>query len=149
MEIISLQNENFTEIAAACVDGAKAKFSQKIEKGGKYRLAVALSDISFGAEKYNESFLASLREKLKSVEAALANFVISPFSKNALSSIDDALEMTAAFKHCARRIKDCENVAGFEIPHAFSSLERADELAENFVRELAEKHPNYVFFREK
>ena len=149
MEIISLQNENFTEIAAVCVDGAKAEFSQKIEKGGKYRMAVALSDISFGAEKYNESFLASLREKLKSTEAALANFVISPFSKNALSSVDDALEMTAAFKHCARRIKDCENVVGFEIPRAFSGLERADELAENFVRELAEKHPNYVFFREK
>lgn len=149
MEIISLQNENFTEIAAVCVDGAKAEFSQKIEKGGKYRLAVALSDISFGAEKYNESFLASLREKLKSTETALANFVISPFSKNALSSIDDALELTAAFKHCARRIKDCENVVGFEIPRAFSGLERADELAENFVRELAEKHPNYVFCREK
>ena len=149
MEIISLQNENFTEIAAACVDGARAEFSQKIEKGGKYRLTVAFSDVAFGAEKYNESFLASLRENLKSAEALLANFVISPFSKNALSSIDDALEMTAAFKHCARRIKDCENVAGFEIPRAFSSLGRADELAENFMQELAEKHPKYLFFCEK
>lgn len=149
MEIISFENEKFTEIEAVCVDGAKAEFSQKIENGGKYRLAVAFSDISFGAEKYNESFLASLRENLKAAEASLAKFVIAPEVKNALSSIDDALELTAAFKHCARRIKDCENVVGFEIPRAFSNLERADELAENFVRELAEKHPNYVFFREK
>lgn len=149
MEIISFKDENFTEIEAVCLDGAKAEFSRKIENGGKYRLAVAFSDVSFGAEKYNEAFLASLRENLKAAEASLAKFVISPFSKNALSSIDDALEMTAAFKHCARRIKDCESVAGFEIPGAFFALGCAEELAENFVQELAEKHPNYLFFREK
>lgn len=148
MEIIPVQNEHFTEIEAVCADGATAEFSQDIEAGETYRLSVAFSDVSFGAEKYNESFLASLREKLKAAETVPARFVISPFTKKELSSTDDALEMTAAFKHCARRIKDCTNVAGFVIPGSFSRLERADEVAEHFVRELAEKHPNYVFFRE-
>lgn len=145
MEFKSFEGENFVEIAARCADGAAAQFSGEIEDGGNYRLSVALSDVSFGAEKYNESFLASLREKLKVAENA--RFVIAPSAEKPLSSTDDALEMTAAFKHCARRIKDCENVAGFEIPRAFSALERAEELAENFSEELAEKHPNYVFYR--
>ncbi len=145
MEFKSFECEKFDEIAARCADGTDAQFSGEIEDGGKYRLSVALSDVSFGAEKYNESFLASLREKLKA--AGGARFVIAPAAEKPLSSTDDALEMTAAFKHCARRIKDCENVAGFEIPRAFSALERADELAENFAEELAEKHPNYVFYR--
>ena len=145
MEIKSLRDENFVEAAARCMDGANAQFSGEIEDGASYRLSVALSDVSFGAEKYNEAFLASLREKLKAADGA--RFVIAPTTEKPLSSTDDALEMTAAFKHCARRIKDCGNVAGFEIPCAFSDLERAAELEENFARELAEKHPNYVFYK--
>ncbi|MCH5282064.1 MAG: hypothetical protein J1E59_00235 [Treponema sp.] len=147
MEVNSVQDENFTDIVAFCMDGAEAEFSLKVEEGKKYRLAVALSDISFGSEKYNESFLASLRKKLKSQEASSAQFVIWPLPKNVLSSDDDALEMTAAFKHLARRLKDCENVTGFAIPRSFLDLEHAAELTENFVHELAEKHPDYVFFR--
>ena len=142
MEFKSLEDENFVEIA---VRGADAQFSGEIESGGNYRLSVALSDVSFGAEKYNEAFLAAVREKLKSAENA--RFVIAPVAEKPLSSIDDALEMTAAFKHCARRIKDCENVAGFEIPGAFSALERAADLEENFATELAEKHPQYFFYK--
>ena len=145
MEFKSLDDENIAEIEARCTNGSDAQFSGEIESGGIYRLSVALSDISFGAEKYNESFLASLREKLKTAENA--RFVIAPAAEKPLSSIDDALEMTAAFKHCARRIKDCENVVGFEIPSAFSGLERADDLEKNFAEELAEKHPQYVFYK--
>ncbi len=145
MEIKSLEDENFVEIAATCMDGAEARFSGEIENGAHYRLSVALSDVSFGAEKYNESFLASLRERLKAADGA--RFVIAPAAEKPLSSTDDALEMTAAFKHCARRIKDCGNVAGFEIPGAFSALERAADLEEHFASELAEKHPNYVFYK--
>lgn len=145
MEVKSLRDEKFVEVAARCVDGVDAQFSGEIESGKNYRLSVALSDISFGTEKYNEAFLASLREKIKAADSA--RFVIAPTAENALSSTDDALEMTAAFKHCARRIKDCANVSGFEIPRVFSDLERAAELEENFARELAEKHPNYVFYK--
>lgn len=145
MEFKSLEGECFAEIVVRCADGADAQFSGEIENVGKYRLSVALSDVSFSAEKYNEAFLASLREKLKT--AADSRFVIAPTAEKPLSSIDDALEMTAAFKHCARRIKDCENVAGFEIPGEFSALERAADLEENFAKELAEKHPQYVFYK--
>ena len=47
-----------------------------------------------------------------------------------------------ACNHCARRIKDCTSVVGFEIPVEVSDLE-------GFRDTLAKKHSQYIYFTKK
>ncbi|MCR5045735.1 MAG: hypothetical protein K6A42_04070 [Treponema sp.] len=94
----------------------------------------------------NEAFLAELRNSLKEGEGKGEGALICPvIEASECKDIDAALQATADFKHCARRIKDCQSVKGFAIPKIFREMERGDELVENFKSELLEKHPHYIF----
>ena len=86
---------------------------------------------------YNEEFLAGLRDWLKVLEEKHLFAFIVPVAGKVLSTEESAV-FTASMKHCARRIKDCVSVVGFEVP-----LE-AD--AFSFEAELREKHGQYIFF---
>ena len=109
-------------------------------------IQVAYKDIVLADGSPNEEFLAALRTRLKEMEAGGAQVMLEPIleSQNC-KDVDAALEATAAYKHCARRVKDCECVKGFALPQAFKEMERGDEICENFKSELLEKHPHYVF----
>ena len=113
------------------------------------KVEVAFKDIVLPGGGANEEFLAALREELKKMEEGGAQgegVLLCPvFGADECKDTDAALEITAAYKHCARRVKDCAAVKGFAIPAAFKGMERADEIIENFKSELLEKHPHYVF----
>ena len=110
------------------------------------KVEVALRDIRLADGSANEEFLAALRERLKKMEEAGGKAMLVPvFGEQECKDADAALEATAAYKHCARRVKDCQSVLGFEIPALFGTMERGSELAENFKAELLEKHPHYRF----
>lgn len=109
-------------------------------------IRVALKDIRLQGGGANEEFLAALRTRLKEMEAARQKVLLVPdCDSGECPDVDAGLELTAAFKHCARRIKDCQCVAGFKLPSVFAGMERGPELSENFKAELLEKHPHYVF----
>lgn len=112
------------------------------------KVEVAYKDIVLPEGGANEEFLAALRERLKAMEAAGEEAMLVPLAEaGECKDTDAALELTAAYKHCARRVKDCACVKGFEIPAVFAGMERGEELSENFKAELLEKHPHYIFGR--
>jgi len=112
------------------------------------KIQVAYKDIVLADGSANEEYLAGLRNRLKELEAAGEQVMLEPqVLPEDCKDIDAALSVTAAYKHCARRVKDCECVKGFEIPAVFAGMERGGELADNFKSELLEKHPHYVFDR--
>ncbi len=94
----------------------------------------------------NESWLAGLRSRLKELEEKGGDAMLVPLlTAQECKDVDAALEATAAYKHCARRVKDCASVKGFYVPEIFKDMDRGAELFENFKAELLEKHPHYVF----
>lgn len=110
------------------------------------KIQVAYKDIVLPGGGPNEEYLAALRNQLKDLEAQGQEAMLVPdLCAQDCKDVDAALEVTAAYKHCARRVKDCQSVKGFEIPAVFASMERGGELADNFKAELLEKHPHYVF----
>lgn len=110
------------------------------------KIQVAYKDIALPEGGPNEEYLASLRNQLKDFEAQGQDVMLVPdVPAQNCKDVDAALEVTAAYKHCARRVKDCACVKGFEIPAVFAGMERGGELADNFKSELLEKHPHYVF----
>ena len=114
------------------------------------KVEVAYKDIVLPGGGANEEFLAALRDRLKKMEENGQKAMLVPaVEAGACKDTDAALELTAAYKHCARRVKDCQSVVGFESPAVFSGMERGEELSENFKAELLEKHPHYVFNRSR
>ena len=110
------------------------------------KIQVPYKDIVLPGGGANEEFLASLRSRLKEMEGHGEKVLLCPEAESdACKDTDAALELTAAYKHCARRVKDCEVVAGFCLPAVFKGMERESELLENFKSELLEKHPHYIF----
>ena len=95
------------------------------------------SEVEAAAEEYDEAFLASLRDELKSLEETSSFVFIEPqIDKDA--PID---QFIAAMKHTARRIKDCTSVAGFAIP-----VQMTRDEAAAYIEELSQKHAHYVYF---
>ncbi len=110
------------------------------------KVEVLYKDIRLADGSPNEEFLAALRNRLKEMEEKGQTAMLVPVCDGGdCKDVDAALELTAAYKHCARRVKDCQSVVGFEIPAVFAGMERSAELQENFKSELLEKHPHYVF----
>lgn len=100
---------------------------------------VRWSDVEPEEGAYNESFLADLRNELKSLEARGAFVLVEPVCDKR----EDAEPLIAAMKHTARRIKDCAAVVGFAVPEEL--LGSADE----YIAELGAKHAHYCFFCKK
>ena len=89
-------------------------------------------------ENANEEFLAEFRDWLKKLEDKNSFAIIIPFAENASATQEQKEIFTASFKHCARRIKDCENVIGFSVPENVEP--------DFFISELKAKHGHYIFF---
>lgn len=89
---------------------------------------------------YNEEFLASFRDFLKTLEDKAGYAAIIPLADR-IPAEGEGEDFTASFKHCARRIKDCASVAGFAVPDGLEGVDPG-----LFMEELSAKHSQYVFF---
>ena len=97
------------------------------------------SQVGCDESSYNEEFLASFRDFFKALEDKGGYAAVIPVADASSAAEKEAL--TASFKHCARRIKDCASVAGFAVPACLSGAD-----ADFFMEELSAKHAQYVFF---
>ena len=82
---------------------------------------------------------ALLRDQLKKMEDAGIFAVLVPVADKPLDTPDQEEAFINAFNHTARRVKDCESVAGFEL-----APQLKDKQA--FMDTLAKKHAQYVYF---
>lgn len=108
---------------------------------------VRWSDVEPNFGEYDEAFLAALRDELKQVETADSFVFIEPVCDKVVDSATFAEQVTAAMKHCARRIKDCASVIGFAVPDEFvAGGFAANGAAAAFMEALSQKHRHYVYF---
>lgn len=103
------------------------------------KIEILWSTIELEDELYNEEFLASLRDELKSLENQNIFAVIVPVIDKPLNNTEDFELFVNACNHIARRIKDCVSVAGFEIPNEIDDIQ-------TFIDVLSKKHEQYVYF---
>ncbi|WP_428770880.1 hypothetical protein V1L52_03290 [Treponema sp. HNW] len=122
-------------------------------------------------EEYNEAFLAAVRDDLKRRERSNAQPVyIEPRFYSGKTDFWACAEkrdselfaaFTAAMVHTARRLKDCERIAGFVLPDfdrdwaalciCSDCTEKADEAAaralyiDSFKQAFAKKYSHYEF----
>ena len=99
---------------------------------------VPWSAVGLSEDSYDEAFLAAFRDFLKRLEAEKRFVVIVPVVDSPVEGDTGREALTAAFVHCARRVKDCASVVGFCIP--------AEVDAAAFWEALLRKHPHYLFF---
>lgn len=127
-----------------------AGFLQGLESDGINLLVAAVSweQVEPEPERYNESFLADLRDFLKAAEARHIAAVVSFKMKNNANGADapedgegqDAFIEAAA--HTARRTKDCANILGFILPES-----GGEDFRLRFARRFEKKHPHFIFFK--
>ena len=111
------------------------------------QIEIAWSTVELTEDSYNEDFLAKLRDELKSMEAAGNFAVIVPVADKSLENSENIEAFINTFNHTARRVKDCESVAGFVLPPQVVSKGFApDSPAADFMETLAIKHAQYVYF---
>ena len=114
------------------------------------QIEIAWSTAELAEDSYNEDFLAKLREQLKSMETAGNYAVLVPAVDKPLESLEQVEAFINTFNHTARRVKDCESVAGFVLPTQIASKGFADGTpAADFMETLAIKHAQYVYFISK
>lgn len=105
-------------------------------------LSVAWSAVGLTPETYNEAFLASLRDWLKTLEGKPLYVFIEPHIDLPVEGAEAKENCIASFVHCARRIKDCTAVVGF----ALLPFVKSAEESRAFTALFAKKHAHYVFF---
>ena len=111
------------------------------------QIEIKWSTVEISDEAYNEEYLAQLREDLKSMEEAGTFAVIVPVVDKPLESPEQTEAFINTFNHTARRVKDCESVAGFVLPEEIASKGfAAGSPAQDFMETLAIKHAQYVYF---
>ncbi|MCR4579913.1 MAG: hypothetical protein K5681_06160 [Treponema sp.] len=111
------------------------------------KIEVLWSQVELEPESYNEEFLANLRDSLKTMELTKNFAIIVPKVDKELASAEQIETFITAFNHCARRIKDCISVAGFELPEELTKSDfSAASSAQTFMDTLAIKHAQYVYF---
>lgn len=111
------------------------------------KFEILWSQVELEPESYNEEFLANLREELKALEKAGTFAIIVPKIDKSLQNAEETELFINAFNHCARRIKDCTSVAGFELPAELTKNGFAEDSdAGAFMDALAKKHAQYVYF---
>ena len=103
------------------------------------KIEILWSKVELEDEIYNEEFLASLRDDLKSLEVQGKFAVLVPVIDKPLENAEQIESFTNACNHTARRVKDCISVAGFEIPAEISDFQ-------DFIEILSKKHAQYVYF---
>ena len=111
------------------------------------KIEVLWSQVELEPESYNEEFLANLRDELKAMEVKECFAIIVPKVDKTLENAEQTELFINAFNHCARRIKDCTSVAGFELPSEITKNGFAEDSdAQNFIDALTKKHAQYVYF---
>lgn len=103
------------------------------------KIEIPWTTVEMEDESYNEEFLATLRDQLKKMELTNQFAILVPIIDKPLETPEQTEFFINAFNHTARRIKDCENVVGFEIPADFNEKEA-------FMDTLAIKHAQYIYF---
>ena len=111
------------------------------------QIEIKWSVVELEDEAYNEEYLAQLREELKAMEEAGTFAVLVPVVDKPLETAEQLELFINAYNHTARRVKDCESVAGFVLPDeiALKGFE-AGSPACDFMETLAIKHAQYVYF---
>ncbi|WP_407398236.1 hypothetical protein [Treponema sp.] len=116
------------------LDGSKAELGSDRIKA----YTVKWTSVGLDEDSYNEEFLAGLREQFKLMEENGSYGYVVPACDSACESEAQKEAFVASMKHCARRIKDCENIIGFAIPSEVDSG--------FFMEELSAKHKHYIYF---
>ncbi len=127
--IFTVKNKKLYKIA----DGSE------VDTSTLKHINIPWSTVEIEDEVYNEEYLASLRDQLKSMEEAGTFAVLVPEADKALDTPEQEEAFTNAFNHTARRVKDCESVAGFELVPQLKDKQA-------FIETLAKKHAQYVYF---
>ena len=118
-----------------------------IDSSSLKKIEISWSELEIEEETYNEAFLAELRDELKRMELKEEFAILVPKVDKDLSSAENVETFINAYNHCARRIKDCVSVAGFELPLLLTKNGFAeDSFAQQFMDTLAIKHSQYVYF---
>ena len=113
--------------------------NSQVDAASLRRIEIPWSTVEMEDEIYNEDFLAVLRDQLKQMETAGTFAILVPIVDKPLTNDEQTEYFINAYNHTARRVKDCESVAGFELP-----VELKDTAA--FIEKLAIKHAQYVYF---
>ena len=127
--IFTVKNKKLYKIA----DGSE------VDTSTLKRIDIPWSTVEIEAEAYNEEYLAGLRDQLKAMEATGTFAVLVPVVDKALETPEQEELFINAYNHTARRVKDCESVAGLELPAQLKDKEA-------FMDTLAIKHAQYVYF---
>ncbi|MBQ0038857.1 MAG: hypothetical protein KBS64_00325 [Treponema sp.] len=101
-------------------------------------IQVKWSDVGMDEDSYNEEYLANLRDQLKALEEKGTYGFVVPVCDADCDSAEKQEAFTASMKHCARRIKDCENIVGFAVPGQVD--------CGYYMEELSAKHKHYIYF---
>ncbi len=130
-------------ISAACLPDSKKKV---------VAVLIKWSAVELEPGAYNEEFLATLRDYLKTLENNGFYAFVVPETVRPLPDADAVQSYIDAMVHCARRIKDCVSVVGFAIPAEL--LKKDSDLGVNsyaqwFMNEMNVKHAHYVYFADK
>ena len=104
-----------------------------------HKIEILWSKVELEDGIYNEEFLASLREQLKSLEVQKKFAILVPVIDKPLENFEQIESFINTCNHTARRVKDCISVAGFEIPCRITNYH-------DFIEVLSKKHAQYVYF---
>ncbi len=120
--------------AASC----RGKSAVPADVSRPFAVEVPWTAVGLDEEHYDEAFLADFRDFLKALEEKGGYAFVVPVADRLPSTDGEKENLTASFKHCARRIKDCVSVIGFAVPECVDAVV--------FMDELKAKHAQYVFF---
>lgn len=103
------------------------------------KIQISWREVELKEECYNESYLAKLRDDLKKLELKKEYVILVPKVDRPLKNPQQEELFINAFKHTARREKDCTSVVGFEVPQELQNKEA-------FIETLSVKHEQYIYF---
>ena len=125
----------------------KISDNSAVDAAALKKIQIKWSEVELAEESYNEEYLANLREDLKAMDDAGTFAVLVPVVDKPLESPEQTEAFINTFNHTARRVKDCESVAGFVLPEEIASKGfAAGSPAQDFMETLAIKHAQYVYF---
>lgn len=104
-------------------------------------VCINVLDVVLDSGQYNEAYLADLRDFLKTLEKIGTDAIIVPVLNG--NKTLDVKKFVERALHIARRIKDCEGVAGFALP---DDAALNPETVSMFIDAMSVKHPQYVYF---
>ena len=128
----------------------KISDNSAVDTASLKKIEIKWSQVELAEESYNEEYLASLREELKTMDDAGTFALLVPIVDKPLENADQLELFINAFNHTARRVKDCVSVVGFILPEEITAKGFGESSpAADFMETLAIKHAQYVYFSKK